>query len=323
MWLILLSYLLMASTFTAAKTSVFYMKPIFFVAFRMIIAGLLLFSYIYWFAREKWRIHRSDLKLLFSIVIFHIYIAYIFEFWALSSITSSKACLLYSLSPFITALLCYLFYDQRLSLQKWFAMILGFCAMIPILVVHSAQEESLFSIGFLSLAEIAMLIAVAASAYGWILMKELINREYSPVMINGFGMLGGGILALMTAFYYEGGQPFLLVDAPQDKLGQMLLPHLGVFLTTITMAFGCMAFLILIANIIGYNLYGYLLRHYSPTFLAFAGFITPFFTGIFGWFFLSETLSLAFLISFGLTIISLYIFYKSELYINVNGSKKE
>ena len=79
------------------------------------------------------------------------------------------------------------------------------------------------------------------------------------------------------------------------------------------MSVGCMASLIILANFIGYNLYGYLLRHYSATFLSLAGFITPFFTIILGWFFLSEQLTLPFLVSFVLTIFSLYLFYRQEL----------
>ena len=278
----------------------------------MIIAGTLLLSYIRWFAKDKWRFARTDLKLLLLIVIFHIYCAYVLEFWAMPYVTSSKACLLYSLSPFITALLCYILYNQRLSYQKWLAMIIGFCAMVPILMAHSAQEEGRFTLGFLSIAEIALLVAVASSAYGWLLMKELMDRNYSPVMINGLGMLGGGLLALITAFYYEGTRPLILVDAPSDSIGKALLPHFGVLLTSILMVFICMALLILIANIIGYNLYGYLLQHYSPTFLSFAGFVTPFFASIFGWIFLSEKIGIAFFISFMLTILSLYLFYRQE-----------
>lgn len=314
MWLILLAYFLMASTFTLAKVAVSYMLPVYFIAFRMILAGIMILGFLYAFKREKWRFQATDRWLLAQIVIFHIYCAYIFEFWAMQYVTSAKACLLYNLSPFITALLCYLLYKQKLSLQKWSALILGFLGMFPILAAHSSSEGGLLSIGFLSMAEIALLAAVAASAYGWIVMKELIViKGYSPVMVNGIGMLGGGLAALSTAVAFEGFSPFIWVQEPGDMVGRMLLPHLGVFPNTVVMALGSMICLIIIANIIGYNLYGYLLKRYSPTFLSFCGFITPFFASIFGWFFLSECVTMPFFISLGITIISLYLFYKDEI----------
>ena len=100
MWLIILFYLLMASTFTIAKTAIFYVKPIYFIAFRMLIAGSCLLAYFHFLNPEKGRVRFADIKLFAQIIIFHIYLAYVLEFWALQYISSSKVCLLYNLSPF-------------------------------------------------------------------------------------------------------------------------------------------------------------------------------------------------------------------------------
>lgn len=313
MWLILLAYFLMAATFTLAKTSVIYMKPIFFIAIRMIIAGSLLLSYFYWVQRKKISIGRSDLKLFAQLTLFHIYFAYILEFWALQYISSSKASLLYSLSPFITALLSYYLFAQKLSVQKWVALFLGFLAMLPVLLTHASDTTFYFRPDFFSVAELALLFAIGSAAYGWLLMKQLIVRGYSTIVINGISMFAGGIACFITAILVERSHPLLVVTAPPDVVGAWLTPYLGSYITGIVMTIGCMVSLIIIANIIGYNLYGYLLRYYSPTFLSFAGFITPFFTSILGWFFLSEQLTLPFLVSFVLTIFSLYLFYRQEL----------
>jgi drug/metabolite transporter (DMT)-like permease len=303
MFLILLCYLLMASTFTLAKVAVTYMQPIYFIAFRMIIAGILLLAYLYFFKRSKLRFSRSDLKLFALIVIFHIYCAYVFEFWAVQYLNTAKVSLIYNLSPFITALLMYFIYKQNISCKKWFA-----------LVIHSAQEQALPEVWFLSLAELSLIFAVGAAAYGWIIMRELtVKKGYSTALVNGMGMLWGGFAALVTAVIIEGGHPFIWQQMPEDMLGKFLLPQWGVIATSLAMAALAMISLIIIANIVGYNLYGFLLGRYSPTLLAFFGFITPFFVGIFGWIFLAESLSVPFFISLGLTIMSLYIFYREEL----------
>ncbi len=314
MWLIVLSYLLMASTFTIAKTAVFYVKPIFFIGFRMFIAGTCLLGYYYFSKREKLRIRSENKKLFALIIIFHIYLAYVLEFWALQFLTSSKVCLLYNLSPFITAGLCYLLYSQKLTRQQWVALIIGFGGMLPILASSSSKEVLLSHFGVFSTAELALILAIGASAYGWILMKQLItDRGYTVGLVNGVGMLGGGILALITALIWEGYHPFNWGRVPQDLVGMWLFPSLGDNGTTIAMGVGCMIALIVIANIIGYNLYGYLLKTYSPTFLSFAGFITPFFAVVFGWIFLFEVPSTPFFLSLGLTIASLYLFYRDEI----------
>ncbi len=304
----------MASTFTLAKVAVSYMQPIYFIAFRMIIAGVLLLAYLYFFKRSKLRFSRSDLKLFALIVFFHIYCAYVFEFWAVQYLNTAKVSLIYNLSPFITALLMYLLYKQNISCKKWFALIMGFLAVIPILVARSAQEQALPEVWFLSLAELSLIFSVGSAAYGWIIMRELtVKKGYSAAFVNGMGMLWGGFAALATAVIIEGWHPFIWQHAPEDMLGKFLLPQWGVITTSLVMAALAMLSLIVVANIVGYNLYGSLLSRYSPTLLAFFGFITPFLVGILGWLFLSESLSVPFFISLGLTIVSLYIFYREEL----------
>src|SRR5262249_16486304 len=153
----------------------------------------------------------------------------------------------------------------------------------------SLQERFLCEIGFLSSAELALLFAVCCSAYGWLVMKDLITkRRYSPLMVNGIGMLVGGIAAAFTAFAIEGNYPLVIQKAPTDVIGMRLIEYCGPLLTSLIMAAGSMLLLIIIANIICYNLYGYLLTKYSPTFLSFAGFSTPLFASVFGWIFLKE-----------------------------------
>ncbi len=286
----------MASTFTIAKLAVSFMKPFFFIGFRMVSAGALLLGYVYYYQRTKIKIDKKDFFLFFQIIAFHIYCAYIFEFWALQYVSSSKACLLYSLSPFITALLCYFSFGQKLSLQKWIALIIGFIGMIPILVSYSVPELFLSHIGFLSTAEIALLFAIVSAAYGWIVVRKLMDRSYSSLLINGIGMFGGGFLALLTALVMEGINPMQSAAPPHTFMG----------------AFLCMISLIFIANIVGYNLYAYLLQHYSLTFLSLVGLITPVFVSIFGWLFLNERITGAFVISFALTLIGISLFYQKE-----------
>ncbi len=312
MWLIFLMYLILASTFTLAKAAVFYMKPIYFIAFRMMIAGGLLLGYIGWYKKGQIRIKRADFWLFAQLIAFHIYGAYLLEFWALQYVSSSKAALFYNLSPFITALLCAILFGQQLSRLKWVAMVMGFVGMLPIVHPISLITDRLYPV--MAGADLALLLGVACASYGWLLVKELaVIKSYNFVTVNGIGMLGGGIAALLTAAIVEGTEIFIWNGPHPDLAGSWLYAHGFGQATTVIMAIGTMAGLIILANLIGYNLYAFLLARYSLTFLSFAGFIAPFLVGILGSLFLGERLSGAFLISFVITMFSLYLFYAAEL----------
>lgn len=110
---------------------------------------------------------------------------------------------------------------------------------------------------------------------------------------NGFSMLLGGIGALIHSFAVENWNP---------------VPVTG-FIPFIE----CAILLIIISNIICYNLYGHLLKKYSPTFMSFAGFTTPLFTALFGWFFLGEVVTWPFFISFLIVLFGLIIFDQEDL----------
>ena len=295
MILVLFMYMLFASTFTLGKVALEYVDPIFFIGFRMTVGGILLLSYQYLFNRSHWRLDKKDLGLFSQIIVFHIFFAYTLEFWALQYVSGAKACLAYNLSPFLTALIGYLWFSEHMNAKKWIGLIIGFAGFIPILLERTPDEPR--GLLFVSEPEIALFFSVLSAVYGWLIIKQLVkHRGYSVVMVNGVGMFFGGLLAFVVSLMLE-GVPGIRVD---DQHG-------------IAMFVGCALALILIANIIGYNLYAVLLKRYSATFLSFAGFSTPIFAALFGWVFRSEPVSWQFFISLSIIFFGLYLFYQEEL----------
>jgi drug/metabolite transporter (DMT)-like permease len=226
------------------------------------------------------------------------------EFWAMQYVSGAKACLLYNMSPFITALLAYVLLKERLTIRQWLGLIIGFLAFIPILLNQSRGEMLEWHFGFLSGAEILLLIAVASSCYGWIVMRHLVVvRHYSPMMINGISMLIGGVMALVSTMIIESSPRIFIVSKA---------PMFSPFIFTIGIIAVYTFALILIANVVCFNLYGVLLRKYSPTFIAFAGFTARIFAAFFYLLFFGERVSLAFYLTFGLVFIGLWLFYQDE-----------
>jgi len=295
---ILLMYVLFANTFTVGKAVLTLVNPIFFIGVRMTIAGIILLGYSKLVQNRPLHVHKEHIWLFGLITLLHIYIAYIAEFWALKYVLSYKACLLYNLSPFITALCTYVFYQEALSPKKITGLIVGFLGFIPILMSSIPEEMAAGHWGFITLPELMLIVSVLSSALGWLIFKNLITKHgYTSFLINGYAMLFGGLLALGTSLVWEG------------------IPHIGQTGSSqeILLFIAYTAYMILIANIIAYNLYGHLLRIYSPTMLSFFGFTTPLFAAANGFIFLNEPISMAFIASVLMVSVGLYFFYQEEL----------
>jgi drug/metabolite transporter (DMT)-like permease len=334
--LVFILYMLFASTFTLAKAAMLYMAPFFFIGVRMVIAGTVLLGYVY---QKVWGQDKSgllsairaylarDWKLLLQLGFFHIFCAYTLEFWALQYVSSGKAALIFSASPFITALLLHMLYSERLSRKQWAGLCIGFLGLLPVLIPHIAQESLAGSLGLFSYPELALIGSVVSSCYGWLIFKELmVYRGYEPLTLNGIGMTMGGLGALIVSLVIERGYclsaGFAKAASGLDTGGlipggvisrELICGTPALYYSFLYYGFLYMAGLIVIANIICYNLYGYLLKRYSATFLSFAGLTTPLFALLFGYIFLGEPLSLHVLYALSIIGVGLYIFYLEEL----------
>jgi drug/metabolite transporter (DMT)-like permease len=294
MYLVFLLYALFASVFTISKTALEYTQPFFFVGVRMAAAGVILLAYLYFFKREQFKLQGIHFFRIFCLALFNIYLANTFEFWGLQYLTSFKTCFIYSLSPFAAALFSFLIFSEKMSARKWLGLIIGFGGLMPMLLAHTSAEESAGQFFFFSWAELAVMGAAFSSVYGWILLKQLVKEDgYSPMMANGASMLLGGAMALVHSAFTENWSPVPVTEA---------LPVIN-----------CTLMLIIISNLICYNLYGFLLKQFSATFMSFAGLSTPLFTALFGWLFLSETITPIFYISLLIVFAGLLIFYQEEL----------
>jgi drug/metabolite transporter (DMT)-like permease len=292
MFLVVLLYAVLASTFIFAKKAVMLANPCFLVGVRMLIAGLLLLGYFWIFNRQHLVIKKADWWLFFKVSLFHIYIAFIFDLWSLQYITALKSTLIFSTTPFIAAILSYLLLREGLSVRKVIGIVIGIGGLIPVILSQACGQESSIKLMHVSLPEVVLFMAVISGSYAWFLVKRLMDRGYSFGVINGTAMLVGGIMSMFTAGIFEGfGNP---VRDVYPFIGWLML-------------------LILSANIIFYNLYGYLLQRYSITFITFAGWLCPFFATLYEWLFMGGKITWFYVLSMVLITIGLYIFYQDEL----------
>jgi len=214
--------------------------------------------------------------------------------WGMQYVDPTKACFVFVLSPFVTALLLYCLQGERLSLQKIYGLVIGFAAVIPIILSSShAGGHSDVPAHLSVLGSIVFGCAVVSFAYGWILNKEMHQTIHvSPSLITGAALVVGG------------GTTLLFV---------LLFSRESVFAMKVTENFWWMLLLFSIITAVAYNLYSMLLKVYSATFISFASFLEPAFGLIYAALFLGHSVSLLSCLSLAGLGFGLYLFYQEEL----------
>lgn len=261
---------------------------------RMLLSGLLLVGYTV-FKNKVPRITKKGWLSLTILALFSIYLSNVLEFWSLSHLTAAKTCFIYGLSPFMTALLSYIHFKEKMTKMKWVGLLLGCVGFIPIFVSKTPKEELLQAFGYFTWPELAMLGAAFFSVYGWIMLRLIVKDEEIPILFaNGSSMLIGGTLALLSSYFFEIWSPSPIQQGSFFQLSSALL------------------FLTLLSNVFCYNLYGFLLKKFTATFLSLIGLLSPLFTSLHSYILLGETPSPIIFGSTFIVLIGLGIVYREE-----------
>ena len=285
-----------SSVFSLGKYALENSPPVFLTAFRMLVGGFILLVWIYFKDKKCLKISKQEVVPIIFLSIFSIYLTNILEMWGLQHLSAAKACFIYGLSPFFSLILSYIHFSERLSIRKILGMFIGFLGFIPVLCVQTGSEDLLLSVSFVSWAEIAIMAAAFFSVYGWVLLRILTKKMMtSPLCANGYSMLLGGVLACMHSFFVDNWAPL-----PVKKID--LYPF-----------FQSIFIIILVSNILCYNLYGFMLKRYTATFLAFIGLLSPIFASIISWVFLKEEISWIIFVSTVIVSFGLFLVYQSEI----------
>ena len=286
--------ILYASTFTLGKILLKYSQPIFLTAARMILGSVALFAFHYIVAKndfKKIKFNKKDILPLLQIVFLGNFLSYVFEFIALKNMSSIKVAFLYNLTPFVMAIVSYIYLREKISYKKWLGLIISFIGCIPILIEQSPKEEIVSGLLFISWPELTLIAGIIAYSYSWIIMRKLIYYEnQSPILVNYATMLAGGLLAVPFSLIFEGFFPVTNIK------------ELSFWLFLI----------VIIGSIVFYYFYGSLLKKYSATFISLTTLTCPLFTAIFGVLFLREHVTLAFIAANILVFAGLYIYYIEE-----------
>ncbi|MCK5632513.1 DMT family transporter [bacterium] len=299
MTLLFLAYFLLASGFSANKVLLGWLPPTFFVGIRMFCAGLIMVIYNYKKSdRLKFSHIKKDLLTILGISLFTTYIPSLLKAYALKGMPSSKAALIGSSDPFVTAMYAYILWKEKLSFKQFLGITIGFLGVLLLLSSGSLSEQPLHAWFIFSWPELAAVGSIIVGRYGWILVRNLLKKErYKPTEINGVSMLLSGVLALGTS---------LVVD----PISSISIPSVPVFLAVFL-------YTIVAGNIAGYGLYAYCLKKYQITLVSLAGFSISIFVTLIGWLFLGEQLTFLFGVCAAMILVGLFVFHTDNLRISI------
>jgi len=294
--IVIVMYGIWSSMFSLAKIALQYSPPIFLTGFRMTLAAVILLGYLFVTKRSSFKLDRKQWLSIAFLAFFSIYLTNILEFWALQFLSAAKACFIYSLSPFFAAFFSYLHFGEKINRKKALGLGIGFLGIIPVLTLQTGAEDLVNAFSFFSWPTLAIVGAAMSSVYGWVLLRLIVKDQMiSPAMANGGSMLIGGLLAFLHSLFSDAWHPT------------------PVAMGSFTPFFGWTLLMAFVSNILCYNLYGFLLKKYTATFLSFVGLLSPIFASLHGWIFLGEPLSGLIFLSTGIVCIGLWIVYAAEL----------
>jgi len=216
--------------------------------------------------------------------------------WGMQYVDPVKACFVFVLAPFVTALLLYFFYGEHLTRKKVYGLLIGFTAIVPIILesAHGKFHDTPWQLAMLGYVVFGC--ATIAFAYGWILNQQMHKTVHLPAsLITGAALMVGG------------GTTLLLFIVLQGRL---------ICNMHVTEDFWWLLLLFAILTAVAYNLYSLLLKRYSATFVSFASFLEPAFGLLYASIFLGQPVSLHSLFALMALGFGLYLFYQEELRLN-------
>ena len=302
---------LLASAIVTNKVLLYALSPEFLVALRMLAASffLLLYSYIKPSSRFSSKLVKSYLSLLFVIACFTTFFPSNLKAYALAHMQSSKMAFFGTLDPFVAALLSYVMYNERLSMRKWIGLFIGCIGMCVLIFSRSSVEEQMKAFSVVSYPELAAFSAIIVSRFGWMLAQGLLKADvFRPIQLNSITMFIGGFFSLLLAL---GRAQTSITSLSHAPVALLHTPPVS-FVDPSTQLTLLLFYTILIGNVFGYTLYAHVLKWYSATFIALAGFSIPLMVHFLGWLFLGEPLSWTFLCACGITFSGLLIFFSDE-----------
>lgn len=255
-FLVVLTTSLMGSAFTIGKIGLAYATPIMLVALRFLLAGIIMAIIVTYF-RMPYPKKMSGWMKIALIGFFQTACVMGCIFVSLRTITAGQSSILTFTNPLLVVIFATLFMKLTYSWRQWTGVILGIVGVFIIFGAHmDIQIGTLFGI---------------LSAVSWAIGKLLIKKwgaEINTWVLTAYQMLFGGLFLFVGSF---------LLEEPSFQITPLSIAIL--------------LWLALMASIVQFAVWFYLLQKGDPGKTSAFLFLAPFFGVLTGWLLLDETIA--------------------------------
>ncbi|MFF2753072.1 DMT family transporter [Psychrobacillus sp. NPDC058041] len=196
---------LWSSAAIATKFGLYSTTPMLLATTRFLMAGLLLFLYVYLFNRKyPW----PKLQDWFPLIILGLLNTTLYlgaTFWALNYVSAGLFNLFVTTNPFIVAILSYLWLKRKVSLKEWLGMIVAAIGLL-IATWPSFTSNEVKGIGLLILG-----LGMVSMSIGSVYYKKS-NLSLPNIVINTWQVLIGGVVLIPITYILEKDSYFIKMD---------------------------------------------------------------------------------------------------------------
>ena len=254
-------YIVWGSTFLAIAVVVRDLPPFLAMALRHLVAGALLFAWVWWRRGGELRLGRREWAAAFIFGGALFLVGHGLLAWAQQDVPSGIAALLVGTIPLWFAILARLFLGETLGRRALIGLVLGFAGLV--LLVDPSGTAGAEPIGAL---------AVGVGAFAWAAGSLWSTRSSLPkdtLLAAAMGMLAGGLLLLIVSGV--GGE---FDDARFTAE-----------------ALGATAYMVVVGSLVGFSAYVWLLKVAPASTVSTYAFVNPVIAVALGWAFNDEAIT--------------------------------
>ena len=286
---VIIAYLAVIAIWTTTPLAIQWSGQIdwfFGVAARLGLSALFILPLVFWFTSKPFSFSWSAIK-VYAAAALGLLGGMTPVYWAAQTMPSGWIALIWGMIPIATGILIYFLLGQeRLTLNKWFGILLSFAGLVVLFAPNlDAEQASLQLTGLL-----VTLVGVFFHALSTVLVKKS-NHDLPPIHV-----VTGALWITSIVFFIV--QPSVYLDWPtvDSKTGLTI------------------AYLVVIGSVVGFALYYYVLKHMDALRLGMIPMITPVFALLLGYFVNDETLNLTIWLGAGLVVLGLVFFELNQYY---------